>query len=479
LALGRTAYLTIGVLSLAAVGLILLVLPAAYQPYVLPGLLLVLVLTIVAPKVWERPALGVAGVLVCLVLPWGTGVEGQVASVTLPDVVASALVGLVALRTLAVGDEDRLRSWVLLPFAGVVVVGGVAAVAATDVTLGLIGFVRHTEIFAAVPAATYLSLRTRKDLWLILLTFLAIGVLEGSIGVYQYFTGTGADYGGESIRAVGTFGAYQILGMATVVVYAILVAAASFAVIQDNRRWLALLVMLALLFPLAFSLSRGAWIASTVGVVAILALSNRKKLVLLLLVYGLALGIAYGHAGGHSSTLTERFTSVGTVESSPDQSVADRYAVWQAARDMWADHLLTGVGPKNFAHLEDSYVPLSFSGGSDIVDPGGGYRRVELLSPHSLYWLVLAEQGLIGALAYAALFLSLGIVGLRHLFKVDGSPVEKIFGFACVGWLASYLTSSIYADLGGSISLLDSILLGGLAWLASGVGVDKEVPDEA
>jgi O-antigen ligase len=312
-----------------------------------------------------------------------------------------------------------------------------------------------------------------------LLTFLAIGVLEGSIGVYQYFTGTGADYGGESIRAVGTFGAYQIMGMAAVVGYAILVAAASFAVIRDNRRWLALLLVLALLFPLVFSLSRGAWIATTFGVFAILALSNWKKLVLLLLVCGLALGIAYGYAGGHSSTLTERFTSIWTIESSPDQSVGDRYAVWHAARDMWADQPLTGVGPKNFANLQDSYVPLSFSGGSDIVDPGGGYRRVELLSPHSLYWLVLAEQGLIGALAYAALFLSLGVAGLRRLLEVDGSPVEMIFGFTCVGWLASYLTNSIYADLGGSISLLDSILLGGLAWLASGVGVDEKGPYEA
>ena len=104
---------------------------------------------------------------------------------------------------------------------------------------------------------------------------------------------------------------------------------------------------------------------------------------------------------------------------------------------------------------------------------------MELLSPHSLYWLILAEQGLIVALAYAALFLSLGVAGLRRLLELDGSLVEKIFAFTCLGWLANYFMNSIYADLGGSLSLLDAILLGGLAYLASGVGVDEKVSHEA
>jgi O-antigen ligase len=284
--------------------------------------------------------------------------------------------------------------------------------------------------------------------------------------------------GGYSIRAVGTFGAYNILAMAGLVSYAILVSTAAFVVFRGSRRWLALLTVLGLALPLIFSFSRGAWIGVTIGVLTILAFSDWKRLALLVMVCGfgvgiVSIGVVSSQQTDNSSVVAQRLTSITSLRSSPDQSVTDRYAVWGAARGMWADHPITGVGPKNFVTFRDSYVPLSFSGGSDIVDPTAGYRRVELLSPHSLYWLILAEQGLVGGIAYATLFLSLCIATVGRLRKAGDSPVEKIFGFLCLGFMASFLTDSIYSDLGGSMTVFISILLGCTIWVAAGTRADE------
>ncbi|MDP8973876.1 MAG: O-antigen ligase family protein [Actinomycetota bacterium] len=434
------------------------------------------------PKIWERPALGVAVIIVLIAVPWRTGGEGaEVAHVTLPDIAAATLAGIVAVRTLVLGDQGRLRSWVILPLAGVVVAGSVATLTASDPAASISGLVRYAEIFVVVPAATYLALQSRRDLKLILAVVIALGVFEGAIGVYQFFTGTGAAIGGANARAVGTFGAYNIMGLANVVTYALIAATATFVGLQDGRRLWGLLLMLALLFPLAFSLSRGAWIAAAVGVMVVVALGDWKKLVFFVLVGGLALVITSGvvtpggPASGDPGVTTERLNSLYSVGSTPDQSTLDRYAMWQAARGMWADHPLTGVGLKNFPHFRDVYAPLSFSGGSDIQD-SDGFRRVELLSPHNLYWLVLAEQGLVGAFAYGALFLSLGIAGFKRLPKLEESSVERVFALSSLGLLASYLISSVYGDVGGSTMVLDAVVLfGGLVWLASGTQLNEEI----
>lgn len=235
------------------------------------------------------------------------------------------------------------------------------------------------------------------------------------------------------------------------------------------------MLMLALLLPLAFSLSRGAWIAAAVGVVVVSALADWKKAVLFVLVGGLALAVASGVVSDGPNVVSGRFASLYSASYAPDQSTQDRYAMWQAARSMWEEHLLTGVGLKNFPHFRDLQAPLNFSGGSDIADPGGGFRRVELLSPHSLYWLILAEQGLLGALAYGALFLSLGLAGLRRLRDMkDSPPVQRIFYLSSLGFLASFLTSSIYGEVGGSTAVLSSVFLGGLVWLASGAALNEK-----
>ena len=209
----RAVYLLAGVLLLGGLTTVML---AVLEPYLSLTSIGVIVLTavlfpigvVVAIKAWERPALLLVGAVAGIAVPWHTGSEGQEGiGVTLPDLVSVILVSLVAVRTLVAGDEGRLRSWVILPLAGIVLAGSVATLAAHDQLASFEGMIRYAQIFAVIPAATYLALRSRKDLKLFLVTVVALGLFEGIIGVYQFFTETGASYGESNTRIVGTFGA--------------------------------------------------------------------------------------------------------------------------------------------------------------------------------------------------------------------------------------------------------------------------------
>jgi len=199
-------------------------------------------------------------------------------------------------------------------------------------------------------------------------------------------------------------------------------------------------------------------------VVVVLFLSHPRKAAVVVVAGGLAVAMLAGFAGEGSGILEERFTSIFTSFSSStaDQSVKDRYALWTAAVGMWTNHPVTGVGIKNFPIFMNTYIPLSFAGGT-------GESSVEIMSPHNMYMLVLSEQGFLGILAFLGFLSSLGAGAAWRLGNFDKSSTEGIFGLVVLGFLATYLTSSLYGDFGGSTMVLDAVLFGCLIWLASGV----------
>jgi O-antigen ligase len=414
--------------------------------------------------IWRRPALGVALSLILIAIPAQAGAEHQLANISAADVASAVFVGLVAIKVLAVGDGGRLNSWVVLPPVVFLVAGGAATLMAYDPVASLFGLVRFAQIFVVVPIATYLALQSRRDLRLILGVVLALGLVEGAVGTFQALTGTGASIAGSSVRAVGTLGEEGVMSMAMLVTYAMIAAMALYAGLRDWRRWLGPLLALALCLPLVVSLSRGYWIAAVVGVMVVLLLSQPRRAATLAVAGVFTLVIVAGFASNGSGVLEERFYSIfnSFSSSTADQSVKDRYALWTASVEMWTDHPLTGVGLKNFPAFMNTYIPLSFSGSS-------GASSTEVLSPHNMYMLVLAEQGFLGIMAFLAYFLSLGAAALAKLRSLEKSSTEGIFGLFVMGFLATYLTSSLYGDFGGSTMVLDAVLFGGLIWVASGV----------
>ena len=410
----------------------------------------------VAHQLVRRPSILVALTLVAACLP-GVGGESTSVNVTPADLLALALVGAIGLRV-AAGDRPLShRAWV--PFALVLIALAVATVASQDPAASLPGFIRYVELFVLVPVAVAAAVRDRWDVTLVGGTAVAVSLFEGAIGTVQALTGTGASFAGEDVRAVGTFGASDVMGMSQVVGFGIVIALALGLALRGRGRWVMLACAAALVVPMAYSLSRGSWIATAVAVVAVTVVAGRK-LALKAGIALVALGvIVIGGLGIGSATLAER---AGSIAAAPDQSVSDRYGLWAAAAGMWADHPVAGVGLKNFPAYRDVYAPLNVSSGSDVADATIGFQREPLLSPHNMYLLILSEQGLIGISAFGVLFAALLVAALRRRGSLiwARSLENRVLDLAAPGVVLWTLTTFLYGDIGGPSSVFMATLLG-------------------
>ena len=428
-----------------------------------------------AVPVRPRPALGLlrrpsllVGLTVLLVgVPEGDGLSSlEVATVTPADIGAAVLVAVVAVRLLAAGQLPALRDPLFLCPALVVVTALISTIWSTDPLVSLVGVVRYTELFCVVPLAVVLSIKDRVDVVIVLGAVVALGVVEGGIGVFQSVTGTGAGYAGETRRAIGTFGVESVLSMATVVALAqIVLIAVALNARGQTRVWSAVAAA-ALLVPLLLSLSRGALLATAcaAGVVLVATGVLRAVRVAVLSVAAVVLGFALV-AGVDSSaddwvnSVAERVGSLGDVVRDPDSSVQDRYDLWATAVSIWHVNPMTGVGIKQFPAYRDSHAPLGMSSGSELVTTDS-YSRGELLSPHNQYLLVLSEQGVLGLGAFLALLLALLA---RHVSLLRSRGVEggaRFLPLVSLGLFVWFAVHLAYGDFGGSTSVLFAVLLG-------------------
>ncbi|WP_344357022.1 O-antigen ligase family protein, partial [Streptomyces gobitricini] len=407
------------------------------------------------------PLVPLLSVVALLAVPPPHGSSG---TGTVADAASAVLVVCCAVRV--VRDRARPLSRTAAVVLGLPVLGiCTAAVASHDPAASLPGVARYLQVFVLVPAAVVLLVRDRRDFAVVAWAVIGLALAQGTVGVAQYLTGTGASYMGEDVRAVGTFGPTDVMGMATVVAYGI-VAATGIALGAPGRRprtW-ALVCGGLLVVPLVVSFSRGAWIATVLACALLLTLCGVRRAARVGLAAG-ALGVVLvAGLGVGSQMVQERVASISRVTAAPDRSVTDRYTMWAAAAGMWRAEPLTGVGLKGFPHYRDSHASLALSSGSDTAGAGMGFQRQPLLSPHNMYLLVLGEQGLLGLLTVAGSWLALLACALRRLVEARRTGPVPACGLVAVGLLVWQLVDFAYADIGGPATVLTALVLGLAAW---------------
>ncbi|MCI3226108.1 O-antigen ligase, partial [Streptomyces sp. NP-1717] len=424
------------------------------------------------------PLLPVLTVVALLAVPVeGTAGDGSAGTGTVADAASALLVVFCVVRAMRERARPLTRTAALvlgLPVFGVCV----AAITSADPASSLPGVARYLQIFVLVPGALLLLIRHRRDFRLVAWAMVVLALVQGLIGVVQYLTGTGASYMGEDIRAVGTFGPTDVMGMATIVSYG-LVAAVGLALgagaesgpdgarqVPRGQRAAALCCAALLFLPLVVSFSRGAWIATVAAVTLQLVLSGPRRAARVALVTA-ALGVVLvGGFGIGSQMVSERLGSITEVTETPDRSVTDRYTMWAAAGGMWRTDPVTGVGLKAFPAHRDSHSSIALSSGSDTAGAGMAFRRQPLLSPHNMYLLVLSEQGIIGLLALAGSWAALLVLALRRLPGARRGRTGADCALVAVGLLVWQLVDFGYADIGGPSTVLTAVVLGLAAWWA-------------
>ncbi|MEU0386324.1 O-antigen ligase family protein [Streptomyces chartreusis] len=406
------------------------------------------------------PALAVVAVPALLALPLTPDGAGPA------DVFSGLVVVYCVIRLLL--ERRRPLSPAAAVVLGLPVVGlALAAMGAFSSQAGLTGLGRYLQTFVLVPAAVLLLLRDRTGFRLVAWSFVGLGLCQGAVGVHQFVTRTGASYQGENIRAVGTFGAHDVMGMATAVSLG-LVCATGIALgrVSVRQRTAAAACASVLLLPLALSFSRGAWIATVLTCTLQLVLAGLRRALKVVAATIAACVILVGGFGVGSALLQQRIDSIAQVTDAPDQSVVDRYTLWASATEIWRQHPLTGVGLKGFPEYRDGHATLALSSGSETDGAGSAYQRQPLLSPHNMYLLVLSEQGLIGLLALAGSWLALLVCGMRRLVRVRDRGPGLDCGLVACGLLVWLLTDFMYGDIGGPSTVLIAVAMGLGAWWA-------------
>ncbi|MFC8274489.1 O-antigen ligase family protein [Streptomyces sp. NPDC057271] len=395
----------------------------------------------------------VLAVIALLLVPGGGGTEGGTGGTgTIADAASGLLVLICLVRVVRSGARPLSRAAAVvigLPVLGICL----AAITSNDPAASLPGVARYVQVFVLVPAAVLLMIRDRRDFATVAWALVGLALLQGAVGVTQYLTGTGASYQGEDIRAVGTFGPTDVMGMATVVSYGLVIVTGIALGSGRGRARTAALVCAGLLFvPLVLSFSRGAWIATVLAIAIQLVLSGLRRAGRVALAVGALAVVLVGGLGVGSAMVKERVASITQVAGAPDQSVTDRYTMWAAAGEMWRSDPLTGVGLKGFPAYRDSHASLALSSGSDTAGAGAAFHRQPLLSPHNMYLLVLSEQGLLGLLALVGSWAALLVGAVRRM------------GLVAIGVLSWQLIDFFYADIGGPSTVLMSVVLGLAAW---------------
>ncbi|KIF78839.1 membrane protein [Streptomyces sp. 150FB] len=417
----------------------------------------------------SAPLLPAVAVIALLTVPASPAADGSAGTGNVADA-ASALLVLHCLIRVA-RDRARPLTRTAAVVLGLPVLGvSVAAITAHDPAAALPGVARYLQLFVLVPAALLLLLRDRRDFRTVAGALVALGLVQGGVGVTQFLTGTGASYMGEDIRAVGTFGPTDVMGMATVVSYG-LIAAVGLALGDDRRapraqRTVALVCAGLLAVPLLLSFSRGAWIATTFALLLQLVLSGPRRAARVVLVAG-ALGVVLvGGLGIGSKVITDRVDSITRVTAAPDQSVTDRYTMWAAAAGMWRTDPVDGVGLKAFPAYRDSNSSIALSAASDTDGAGASFQRQPLLSPHNMYLLILSEQGLLGVVTLVGSWAALLVCALRRLPGARRARTGSDCALVVVGLLGWQLVDFAYADIGGPSTVLTAMMLGLSAWWA-------------
>lgn len=379
----------------------------------------------------------------------------QSVNVTLGD----AILGLIAIGWLLWAwrkgslrvDRDPVYAALLVVVAAPLL----SLISSPDKTLTLVGAVRSFELWLLLFVVVLSAVRTTGALTWLLKAFVAVAAIEALVGVYQFVTQTGAYVATSYSRAIGTGSLYSWLDFAISLGCATTLVAADLLVRRKAGAW-RWLVLAALVAGTLATYTRGVWIAFVAALAVMVLASRPRALIALAIIASIALALVAANPQGD---LAKRAVSVGDPT---DPSVVQRTYLWQTAIRMWEANPLIGAGAKSFPALRDRFaVP-----GLEVYsyhDTPGVTLKVELLSPHEFYLMVLAETGIVGLLSFLVLFGLLLVRGMRTATKAASSELKS----AALGLSGVLVFLMVHATIGdvfaGPIALTAAFLLACLA----------------
>lgn len=339
---------------------------------------------------------------------------------------AQVLFGVALILWLVILVRDRPRpavpafAWPLAIYALLTVV---SAIVSLDPATSLPDC-KQLVLFLMVPAVAHLCRGSRA--WTVLNVVIACGAVGALLGVIQF---TMLGYNHTENRPEGSLTLYMTYS--GVIMLVLCSAAARLLFYTEQRIWPAIAIP-ALAVALAVTFTRNAWIGAFAGIGTLLAIRDRRLLLVLPLVAALFLVAA-------PDALRSRALS--TFDAS-HPSNRDRVAMWTIGRRIVADHPLAGVGPDMVKEVYADYRPAVY------VNPTNPHL-------HNVPIQIAAERGL-PALAVWLWFVA---VALRDLWRqVRLGPMTAVAAAGLAAVIAMLAAGMFEYNFGDSEFLM--LLLG-------------------
>jgi len=405
----------VGLIGGVAVIFLLLVPPLPWNVR-LPLYLGVLVWTMLRPRV--------ALYLMPIAVPWGsidfidiTGLRLNSADLLVVFLAIGWLMSF-GLRQQKAGPLDRESShipiYLVAAMLALVCTMALSMTTALNISSSLKEISKWLEfLVVALLGAQYL--RTRRQIWTIIVLICLAGISQAFYGYIQAFFNIGpqAFIRDASLRVYGTFDQPNPYAG-----YINIPLSIALALTLLGRGWLTRILagLTAILLGIAvyLSQSRGGEMAIAAALVFIVLAGMPRILtlmrVLIIALLGFFEALLAGWIPLHIFNPVLHFLGLIQISltqpSSQDYSTAERLAHWIAGLHMFLDHPILGVGIGNYADAYPRYFITLF------VDPLG--------HAHNYYINIAAETGLIGLTAYALFLLAVFVAGatsLRHINK--------------------------------------------------------------
>lgn len=439
LSLDRSAQQLLLVAVIAALGLALTWLPITWAVLLLGGAIF-LTLLLLRPILSLYLLIPIIPFSSLLAVPLGDFKAGLMEIVLALGLVAW-LLQMLAQQKVIIPAAPLL--WPFLLFLGGV---GLSWLNALSIGASLVETAKWVEMLALYLLVVAL-LPPRQIRW-VLVAMLLTGLAQAGLGLYQFIFKVGPAgfllFNGRFLRAYGTFAQPNpyagYLGLILPMALSLTIWAFHDFGLKNKSKiharqmgspkskiffGFSLVLMLAALFA---TQSRGAWVGFAVAAVVTLgARSKRTAMIMISLVLVGALAVLAGSfdwGAANSSVVTQRLVDALGIATIGDISAVEvndanfatieRLAHWQAAREMWRDHLWLGVGFGNYAVIYPAYAIGRW------LDPLG--------HAHNYLLNIGAEAGLIGIIAYLIFWILTFRVSLLALQNSAGFNRAVIAG---------------------------------------------------
>ncbi len=233
---------------------------------------------------------------------------------------------------------------------------------------------------------------------------------------------------------------------------------------NTSYKWIIIGLVIGII-GLILSYSRGAWLALIVGIITSF-LIQKKLLTKTLLIIGIIGTISFSFllynknylrfVPDFNSTIfhTDFSEHLQATVNLKDVSNAERFYRWVAAKNMITSKPLFGFGPNNFYN---SYKPYSENIFKTWVSKNGDHSTV-----HNYFLLTALEQGVIGAIIFIILFVSLLWYAQKLYHQLQNEFYRTIA-----------LTTGVVVAMIGVVNMLSDLIetdkIGSLFWLCVGM----------